>query len=135
MSLRSANPDSTGDAGFTLIEALAALGVLATGLAALGQLTASSFDASVRAERHVAEISATREIIAGAPNRNALRFGRSTGSLLAHAWRIDAVPMSTSFVASAASPWRPQGIALLVQSPLGAAIEVDTIRLRKDSAP
>jgi general secretion pathway protein I len=131
---RSAHPDAENDAGFTLVEALAALAVMAAGLAAIGALAASSLSATAHTERHVAEIDATRAIIAGMPKRNALAYGRSTGTLLAHRWRIDASPVPTSLAGGAPTSWRPQGITLLVTSPSGGTIEVDTIRLRKDAS-
>ena len=132
MSLRSASCNASRTAGFTLVEALAALAVLAAGLAAIGELGASSLRANRQAQQHIAQIAVTRQIIAGMPNRNALAFGRMTGLLRDHQWRIDAVPVSTAFAGSSES-WKPQGIVLLVKSPAGSTIEVDTIRLRKES--
>ena len=134
MSWRLASRKANGAAGFTLVEALAALGVMAVGLAAIGELAAGSLSAGYRTERHIAQIAAAREIITGLPNREALAFGRLTGSLHDHQWRVDATPVSTAFSAGQSVPWRPQGIALLVKSPSGATIEVDTIRLHKDVA-
>jgi len=134
MSWRSESPDGERQAAFTLVEALAALAVLAAGLAAIGALAASSLDTARHAEGHNTEIAVTREVLAGLPTRNALPYGRLTGSLLGHAWRIDATPVATSLVASAGGSWRPQGVALIVKSPFGSLIEIDTIRLRKEPA-
>jgi general secretion pathway protein I len=116
-----------------LLEALVALTVTGAGLAAIGALSNSSLRASLYAERHLAEIETARKIIAGLPARDALRFGRLTGSLDGHAWRIDSKPVSTA-VSAGETQWIPQGVALLVRSPSGAMIEVDTIRLRKMAA-
>jgi general secretion pathway protein I len=121
-------------AGFTLIEALAALGVMAAGLAAVGALASSNFRASLRAERHLAEIETGRMIMTGLPARAALPFGRLTGTLEGYEWRIDSAPVGTA-AANGANVWTPQGIALLVRSPSGATIEIDTIRLRRQAAP
>ena len=129
---RSTNPEPGGNAGFTLIEALAALGVMAAGLAAIGALAHSSLRAGLYTERRLAEIDSARKIIAGLPKRDALPFGRLTGSLDAHEWRIDSAPVATTATA-AASSWTPQSIVLLVRSPSGAMIEIDTIRLRKQA--
>ncbi len=133
MSCRSANREANGAAGFTLVEALAALAVMAVGLAAITELAAGNLRAASHAERHMAQIAVAREIVTGMPSRDRLPFGRSTGSLHDHQWRIDATPVSVAF-ATGQSAWRPQGIALLVKSPTGATIEIDTIRLRKDAA-
>jgi general secretion pathway protein I len=121
-------------AGFTLIEAVVALGVMAAGLAAVGALAGSSFRASLHAERHLAEIETARMIMTGLPRRGALPFGRVTGSLDGHEWRIDSSPVAKAAI-SGASRWTPQGIALVVRSPFGATIEIDTIRLRRQAAP
>ena len=110
-----------------------ALAVTGAGLAAIGALANSSLRASLYTERHLAEIESARKIIAGMPGRDALPFGRQTGSLDAHTWRIDSAPVSTS-AANGGTSWIPQSIALLVRSPSGATIEIDTIRLHKQAA-
>ncbi len=107
-----------------------ALAVTGAGLAAIGALANSSLRATLYTERHLAEIETTRKIITGLPPRGSLPFGRLTGSLDAHQWRIDSTPASSA-AASSGTQWIPQSIALLVRSPSGAMIEVDTIRLRK----
>jgi general secretion pathway protein I len=127
---RSANPERRETAGFTLIEALAALAVMGAGLASIGALANSSMRSEIYAERHLAEIETARKIIAGMPNRGALSVGRLTGFLDAHAWRIDSAPLGEA-APSGDTYWAPLGIALLVRSPSGATVKVDMIRLRK----
>jgi len=109
-----------------------ALAVTGSGLAAIGALANSSLRASLYTERHLAEIESARKILAGMPGRNALPFGRLTGSLDAHEWRIDSAPVSTA--GAGGTSWIPQSVALRVRSPSGAMIEIDTIRLRKQPA-
>ena len=125
---RSADPELGRAAGFTLIEALAALGVMAAGLAAIGALANSSLRAGLYVEGHVIEIETARMIMTGLPGRAALPYGRLTGSLDSHQWRIDSTPVSAT-VKGDTGLWTPQGIALLVRSPSGATLEIDTIRL------
>jgi general secretion pathway protein I len=131
--LRSTNRDPGGTAGFTLIETLAALGVLAAGLAAIGALANSSLHAGLYTERRLAEVDSARQIMAGLPKRDALPFGRLTGSLEAHEWRIDSGPVPAA-VSGGGSVWTPQSIVLVVRSRSGAMLEIDTIRLRKPAA-
>jgi general secretion pathway protein I len=129
---RPSNPKRRGIAGFTLIEALAALAVMGAGLAAIGPLVSSSLRAGLYAERHLAEIETARKILAGMPSREALPVGRLTGILDAHDWRID----STLIGAPAKvgdTLWTPQRIEVLVRSPSGAMLKVDTIRLRRQA--
>jgi general secretion pathway protein I len=121
-------------AGFTLVEALAALAVMAAGLTAVAALTSASLHATLNAQRHLADLESARMIMAGLPDRSALPFGRLTGSLAARNWRIDTSPVSKA-VTTGQSIWTLQGIALLVRSPSGATTEIDTIRLRRQTAP
>jgi len=130
---RLANLEPPRAAGFTLVEALAALAIMAAGLAAIGELAASSLGAGLRTRGHLAQIAAAQGIMTGLPKRDALPFGRLTGSLYGHQWRIDAVPVTTSFLTGGSTPWRPQGVVLLVRSPSGATIEIDGIRLHKET--
>jgi general secretion pathway protein I len=130
---RSPRLELSGTAGFTLLEALVALTVMGAGLAAIGTLANSSLHVGLYTERHLAEIESARKIVAGMPGRDALPYGRLTGSVDAHEWRIDSTPVSTT-AASGETSWTPQSIALLVRSPFGATIEIDTIRLRKQAA-
>jgi general secretion pathway protein I len=130
---RPANPDGRGVAGFTLIEALAALAVMGAGLAAIGTLASSSLRAGLYTERHLAQIETVRKVIAGMPSREALPVGHLTGVLDSHDWRID----STLIGAPAKvgdTLWTPQRIEVLVRSPSGAMLKVDTIRLRRQAA-
>lgn len=127
---RRAKLDLSETQAFTLLEALAALAIMMAGLAAIGALAHSTFRSTLHAEQHLAQISAARRIIAGLPGRNALPYGRSTGVLDGARWRVDSTPVAVTGPTGDAA-WTPQGIVLLVQSPSGSTIEIDTIRLRK----
>ncbi len=101
-------------------------------MAGAGTLAISSGRAGLYAERHLADIETARKVIAGMPSREALPVGRLTGALDAHDWRID----STLIGAPAAvgdTLWTPQRIEVSVQSPSGAILKIDTIRLRKQA--
>lgn len=128
-----ANPEARAIAGFTLIEALAALAVMGAGLAAIGSLASSSMHAGLYAERHLAEIETARKIIAGMPSREALPVGRLTGALDAHDWRIDSTLIGPPAVVGDAL-WTPQRIEVSVRSPSGAMLKIETIRLRRQAA-
>ena len=127
---QSAKPSDLRIDGFTLIEALAAVAVVATGLAAIGALADSSIRSDVHTRRHLAQIFATREIVAGLPRRDEMPFGRLSGVHDGQNWSIHSTLLQTA-KAAGASEWVPQGIVLLVRSPYGSTIEIDTIRLRR----
>lgn len=123
-------------AGFTLVEALAALTVMAIAMTAIGALANSSMHASLYVGRHLAEIETARKIMAGMPSRSDLTAESLTGILDNHQWRIDSAPFANALVPPGAPVlWEPQRIALRVLSPSGAVVEIDTIRLRKRAAP
>lgn len=132
----STSRSAKGTAGFTLIEALAALAVAAVSLAAIGALAHTSFRAGLGVERRLALIASARKIVVGMPSRAELANGELSGVVDNHAWRIDASPFPNSLVGSTSgNVWEPQRIALQVRAPSGDVIEIDSIRLRKRAAP
>ena len=117
-------------AGFTLVEVLVALAVMASSLAAIGSLMNATLRSGVHLERHLAEIETTQQIIAGLPGRDELRDGSSSGEMVGHVWRLDVTPYRTNLVAPGSpADWTPEKIALTVRSPDGALLSVDMIRL------
>jgi general secretion pathway protein I len=133
---RPTRPDPRQVAGFTLVEALAALTVMAIAMTAIGALANSSMHASLYVGRHLAEIETARKIIAGMPSRKELASEPLTGILDNHQWRIDSTPFANALVQPGAPVvWEPQRLALRVWSPSGAVVEIDTIRLKKRAAP
>jgi general secretion pathway protein I len=127
---RSTKPNGSGTAGFTLIEALAALVVASAGISAIGSLLYSTSRSDLDAEHHIALIAAAQNILAGLPERNGLADGQLFGILDNHQWRVEASPFVSSSGVQAAV-WEPQRIALRVHSPGGAVLDIDTVRLRK----
>ena len=129
---RQTNPGAEANAGFTLVEALAALAVMAVSMSAIAALSNSSLRSGLYVERHLAEIETARKVITAMPARKDLPMGTLTGALDSHQWRIDAALFPNALApANAGLQWEPQQIALHVLSPTGASIEIDTIRLRR----
>ena len=129
---RSTRPSESGAAGFTLIEALAALAVASAGIAAIGSLSFSSLRSGLNVERHIGLIATAQKIVSGLPDRNELADGELRGVLDNHQWHVQASP----FVNASATPaggagWEPQRITLHVRSPYGGVVDVDTVRLRR----
>jgi general secretion pathway protein I len=120
-----------GIAGFTLIEVLIALAIVSISLAAIGALTASTVRATRAIDRRFALVETARAIEAGLPDRGALT-GPLSGDLAGHRWRVDVAPFVASIVdPRLPSPWVPQTVAIRVQSPGGAILQVNTIRLQR----
>ncbi len=117
-------------AGFTLIEALVALAVTAVSLAAIGLLVAGNIRGSGRIEQHLGLVEALRAVETGLPDRTSLSTGTLTGEMHDQAWSIDIAPFPADFVnPHAAQFWTPQTIVIKAQSPSGAVLQVETIRL------
>ena len=132
---RSANPKKRQSAGFTLIEALAALAVTAVSVAAIGELANASMRSSLHVERHLAQIETARKVVAGLPSRVELRDGSLTGVLDSHQWRIDAAPFpNPPTTPSGSSKWQAQFVAVRIMAPSGGVVEIDTVRLRPRAA-
>jgi general secretion pathway protein I len=120
--------------GFTIIEVLVALAVVAASLAAIGSLIATSARGTRSLEQHVALVETARSIAAGLPKRDELAVGEFSGELAGHRWRVDVMPYADGGVDPALPvAWVPQAVVITVRSPSGAVLQLNTVRLRKRS--
>jgi general secretion pathway protein I len=127
--------DRDARAGFTLIEALVALAVAAVSLAAIGLLVAGNIRGSGRIEQHLGLIETLRAVEAGLPDRTSLAVGTLSGEMHGQAWSVDIAPFPGDFVnPRAAQFWTPQTIVIKAQSPTGAALQLEAIRLARRTA-
>jgi general secretion pathway protein I len=130
----TANEDLNKSAGFTLIEVLVALAVATISLAAIGSLMAGNFRGSGRIEQHIVLVETLRAVETGLPDRASLPEGTLTGDLDGQAWSVAIAPFPDDAVnPRAAQIWAPQMITVTVQSPAGASLQIETIRLVKKS--
>jgi general secretion pathway protein I len=119
--------------GFTLIEALAALAVVAVALSAIGMLVAANIRATRSLDHRLTLLETTRAILSGLPGRNELELGRISGEMADHRWRVDVIPFSADFIdPNTPSPWIPQSVVLRVQAPTGEILRIDTVRLHRN---
>jgi general secretion pathway protein I len=122
--------DPDASAGFTLIEALVALAVAAVGLAAIGLLMAANIRGSGRIVQHLGLVETLRAVETGLPDRTSLSTGNLSDEMHGQAWSVDIAPFPGDFVnPRAAQLWTPQTIVIKVQSPAGAVLQLETIRL------
>ena len=122
--------DRDASAGFTLIEALVALAVAAVALAAIGLLMAGNIRGSGRIVQHLGLVETLRAVETGLPDRTSLSTGNLSDEMHGQAWSVDIAPFPGDFVnPRAAQLWTPQTIVIKVQSPAGAVLQLETIRL------
>lgn len=114
--------------GFTIVEVLVALAVVAGSLAAIGSVIATTTRGARSIEQHVALLQTARAIGTGLPGRDQLTPGSFGGEFAGHRWRVSVSPFATSDKND--SPWAPQLVTTRVQSPSGAVVELATVRLR-----
>ena len=119
------------EAGFTLIESLVALTVVAVVLAAIGALVAANVRGTRSVENRLSIVDTARMLLAALPDRDQLQPGDTRGELGGNSWRIDVMPFTAGFVdPSVPTPWIPQAVVIRVEAPTGEILRVDTVRLR-----
>ncbi|MGC2776748.1 MAG: type II secretion system protein [Bradyrhizobium sp.] len=131
MSRTLVSRDNKATAGFTLIETLVTLAIVAVSLVTIGALMGSSTRGSRKLEQHVALVQAAFNAVWLAfPSRVPPASATQSGLSMAHLWRAQTQPFAIDVGAPAnASAWLPQKITLQVRSPSGGTMELETVRL------
>ena len=123
---------AAGCAGFTLIEVLVALAVIAVSLTAIGALVAASMRGAQSIDQRVQFRETLRALVTSLPERRELDAGTVTGTSAGFRWRLDVAPFVATFVdPQAPTPWQPEAIVITVRSPSGQQVQINTIRLRR----
>jgi general secretion pathway protein I len=124
-------PTDDGEAGFTIIEVLIALALVAVSLVAIGSLMATNARGVRSLEQHVALMQTARTVMTtGIPPRADLSPGTSSGQTENYRWTVDVSPLGGGWtVPDADVPWVPELVRVRVKSPTGAASDIRTVRL------
>jgi general secretion pathway protein I len=122
---------SDGEAGFTLIEALVALAIVAAVLASIGAVIATTVKGTRGIDQRLALGGTAETLLTALPARTLLKPGRQSGETAGHRWRIDVSPMNVAVTTDAPQTQRfvPLAISLRLQAPGGPAMQVTTVRL------
>ena len=123
-----------GTEGFTLIEVLVALSVVAVTLSAIGSLIAVTIRGARSVSGHLALVETARSIMTGLPDRGELGPGNFSGEAAGNRWRVDVLPFYADFVDPQKTDWVPQTVVVRVQSPSGPILQINTVRLRRVQA-
>jgi general secretion pathway protein I len=119
---------SCSERGFTLIEALVALAIIAAVLSSIGAVIGTTVKGTRSIDQRLALSGAAETVLAALPARNALKPGRQSGELAGHRWRLDVAPLNAA-ADTAQGRFVPLAVNMRMQAPGGPAIQVTTVRL------
>jgi general secretion pathway protein I len=130
----SRKSSSRGVAGFTLIEALVALAIVAAVLSSIGAVIATTVKGTRVIDQRLALTGAAETLLAALPARNLLKPGRQSGELAGHRWRIDVAPMNLAGEAEASDApqtrnFVPLAVTVRLEAPDGPVLQIVTVRL------
>jgi general secretion pathway protein I len=125
------SPTDKASAGFTLVEALVALAIVAVSVVAIGALMGATARGSRHLEQHVALVQAAYNALWLAfPSRSLPAAGTQSGESNGHLWRADIESFAPDLGAPAGEVvWVPQKVVVRVRSRSGATVDLETVRL------
>jgi general secretion pathway protein I len=122
--MRARTTDGKGDAGFTLLEVLVALALVALAVTSAGLLMRTNSRAVQSVERHTDLLAAARRVAATIDMAVARKELPSGGQMDGYQWRAESVPLVGDDAKAV-----PYQIHVEVRSPAGALFAFDTVRL------
>jgi general secretion pathway protein I len=124
-------PTDRHDAGFTILEVLIALAVVAVAIVAIGAVVSTNARGVQVLENHVALVQSAQTVFATAiPPRKDLAPGTLSGQLRDFRWQVDIGPVGGDWIVEGADvAWIPELVKIRVRSPSGAAVDLETVRL------
>ena len=131
MSPAAPQPIDRSDAGFTIIEVLIALALVAVSIVAIGSVMSTNARGVRLLEQHVTLMQTAHSVMAaGIPLRAELGPGALSGQIDDYKWTIDVGPLGEGWdVPGADVAWIPALVRVRVRSPSGAVSELHTVRL------
>lgn len=119
-------------AGFTLIEALVALAVVAFSVGAIATLMGTTARGTRRLESHVVLVQAAADLLwRNLPSRAEAVPTTLSGDAAGYRWRADFDQIAVPTAPGAEPKWLPVKVTVRVSSPLGASMQLETVRLFK----
>ncbi|MDB5567352.1 MAG: ral secretion pathway protein GspI [Tardiphaga sp.] len=119
------------EAGFTIIEVLIALAIVAVSIVAIGSVMSTNVRGVRSLEQHVALMQTTRTVMTtGIPSGAGAGPGATSGQIDDYRWTIDVRPLGGDWTVPGADiAWVPELVRVRVRSPSGAVSELRTVRL------
>ena len=125
------------DAGFTILEVLIALAIVAVSIVAIGSVMSTNARGVRVLENHVALLQTAQTVLATAiPPRKELAPGVLSGQLRDFRWQVDIGPVGGDWLVEGADvAWIPELVKIRVRSPSGATVDLETVRLMHRPRP
>jgi general secretion pathway protein I len=120
------------DAGFTVLEVLVALAIVAVSIVAIGSVMSTNSRGVTALENHIALVETAQTVLATEiPERKDLAAGSKAGQLRNYRWQVDVSPVGGDWEPPSDSKvgWTPELVKIHVRSPTGAQVDLSTIRL------
>ena len=132
MSPAARAPIDRHDSGFTIIEVLIALAIVAVGVVGIGAVMSTNARGVRTLENHVALMQTAQTVLATSiPLRKDLAPGTLSGQLREYGWRVDIGPVGGGWIVNDDTPWIPELVRVRVRSPSGATVDLETVRLMR----
>lgn len=116
-----------------MIEAVVTLALVTVVLAAIGYLVAANTRGVRILEQHVALMETARLVATGIPRNAEPLPDDLAGEMSGHRWQIRQSPFFDGVPVIPESRFMPQRVELRVQSPSGAILSLETVRLQNVS--
>jgi general secretion pathway protein I len=117
-------------AGFSLIEVLVALAVIATALSPIAALIATAARANRSMEAHLQTLAIARSRVANVMNSDRTLTAAGNGAISGHLWQSQQANFSVRATDErVVTPWVPQTVTVSVESPTGVSLQITTVRL------
>ncbi|WP_456620891.1 MULTISPECIES: type IV pilus modification PilV family protein [unclassified Bradyrhizobium] len=120
---------SNSAAGFTLIEALVALAIIAIVLGTIGSVIATTAKGTRSIDQRLVLAGTAETLLADLPARRLLKPGRQSGGLAGSRWRVDVAPMNVPGGNPDTDRFVPLAVNLRLQRADGSALQITTVKL------
>ena len=126
-------PTDRPEAGFTIIEVLIALTIVAVVIVGIGSVMSTNARGVRALENHVALVQTAQTVLATAiPPRKDLVPGTLSGQIRDYRWQVDIGPVGGGWIVDNADvAWIPELVKVRVRAPSGAALDLETVRLMR----
>jgi general secretion pathway protein I len=115
----------SSEAGFTLIEALVALAIVAVALASIGGIVATVSRGTRSVSQRVALAATAQSLLTELPARHLLVPGHQSGQKDGNRWNV----YITAIAVGGAGRWAPLQVVLDLRAPTGMTMKFTTVRL------